>query len=357
MADEKRSGACDAGPEVKAVLWGRTENHNNDQALKRQTPQPRRTSWRDVLPVHPAANIFPTMPHDELITLGEDIKKNGLRHKVAVIEGPDDEPILIDGRNRLCAMELVGLEIVLEDVAMIACCRKHASGFDPYDYVISANIHRRHLSAEQRRELIAMVLKADPTKSNRQIAEKVKADHKTVGSVRDNLKATGEFPQLETTTGKDGKARKQPIKRAIQPKPIEPPDEEQDMDVESPQVIENTAMDTFGRHGAVASANRKIFKVSSFDPEAKARIRNAIDRLIAKWRSTQATLLPKAIGPIAKAIGPIDRCTMAVRATVLEIMRELRTDQHTELFIALRDELDDLEKVSERMRAGEAVRS
>ena len=52
----------------------------------------------------------------------------------------------------------------------------------PYAYVTSANIHRRHLTAEQKRELIAKLIEADPTKSNRQIAKTVKVDHKTVAS-------------------------------------------------------------------------------------------------------------------------------------------------------------------------------
>ena len=55
---------------------------------------------------------------------------------------------------------------------------------DPYGYVISANIHRRHLTAEQKRELIAKLLKATPEKSDRQIAETVKASPTTVGTVR-----------------------------------------------------------------------------------------------------------------------------------------------------------------------------
>ena len=46
---------------------------------------------------------------------------------------------------------------------------------DPYGYVISVNLHRRHLTAEQKRELIAQLLKATPEKSDRQIAETVKA--------------------------------------------------------------------------------------------------------------------------------------------------------------------------------------
>jgi hypothetical protein len=33
--------------------------------------------WRDVLPIHPAAELFPLMAPDELRALGADIKKSG----------------------------------------------------------------------------------------------------------------------------------------------------------------------------------------------------------------------------------------------------------------------------------------
>ncbi|MFZ2078185.1 MAG: hypothetical protein WAV38_16320, partial [Xanthobacteraceae bacterium] len=48
----------------------------------------------------------------------------------------------------------------------------------------------------------------DPTKSNRQIAATAKVDDKTVGAVREKLESTAEIPQLESTTGADGKTRK-----------------------------------------------------------------------------------------------------------------------------------------------------
>ena len=44
---------------------------------------------------------------------------------------------------------------------------------DPYAYVISANVHRRHLNAEQKRTAIETLLKAKPEQSNRQIAQQV----------------------------------------------------------------------------------------------------------------------------------------------------------------------------------------
>src|SRR5436305_1918923 len=132
-------------------------------------------SWRDVLPVHPAAELFPMMSHEELTTLGEDIKKNGLQVPVVLwAETKESNPFLLDGRNRLDAMEAVGLEVLRADKGdrlEVAHRPLYGSGGgismfdgsrltqDPYEHVLSANIHRRHLTQEQKRELIAKVLK------------------------------------------------------------------------------------------------------------------------------------------------------------------------------------------------------
>jgi outer membrane biosynthesis protein TonB len=85
--------------------------------------------------------------------------------------------------------------------------------FDPYAHVISKNIIRRdlHLTAEQRRDLIAKVLKARPETSNRQIAKQMKVDDKTVAKVRTKLEARSEIPNVESAT--DTKGRKQPVRK------------------------------------------------------------------------------------------------------------------------------------------------
>ena len=54
---------------------------------------------------------------------------------------------------------------------------------DPYSYVISANIHRRHLTAEDKDRLILQLLKTDPTKSNRQVAKLTDTSHPHVAKI------------------------------------------------------------------------------------------------------------------------------------------------------------------------------
>jgi hypothetical protein len=203
-------------------------------------------SWRDVLLIHPAAELFPRMSADDLKALGEDIKKNGLASPIVLrspgypYDGNEQRPrLVLDGISRLDAMERVGLSVVNDkgqpSDAFGARFRQlfeskqvHSLSLsalrdgvgparvepdvDPYAYVISANINRRHLTAEQRRDLIAKLIKATPEKSDRQIAETVKASPTTVGTVRAEMESKGDVSKLDTRT--DSRGRQQSAHRA-----------------------------------------------------------------------------------------------------------------------------------------------
>src|SRR5262245_5638944 len=66
-------------------------------------------SWRDVLPIHPAADLFPLMSPEELKVLGEDIiKQMGLTSPIVWFK-ERGRWWLLDGRNRLDAMEAAGI--------------------------------------------------------------------------------------------------------------------------------------------------------------------------------------------------------------------------------------------------------
>jgi ParB-like chromosome segregation protein Spo0J len=146
---------------------------------------------------HPLAEMFPMISDDELRELAEDIRKNGMIEPITLCEGK-----ILDGRNRFNAAKLVSFPFRRANFRELLC------HLDPRAYVISANIKRRHLTTEQKREVIALLIKANPSKSDRQIAETTKVSRHTVGDVRDGLEATGQIAQLEKTTGADGKTRK-----------------------------------------------------------------------------------------------------------------------------------------------------
>jgi hypothetical protein len=130
-------------------------------------------SWRDVIKVHPAADMFPMMSDAELEVLSKDIAKHGLNSKVTLWRETDDsrQVVLLDGRNRLDAWEHAGFDIELDGLNLyngdVCLSLVLPSNNDPFDYVIAANIHRCHLTPEQKREIEARLLKARPKKSDR----------------------------------------------------------------------------------------------------------------------------------------------------------------------------------------------
>src|ERR1041385_6910661 len=111
--------------------------------------------WRDVIKAHEAADAFPCLSADELRKLADDINAHGLKEKVTLWT-PDDggEAVLLDGRNRLDAMEAAGIGF-LEGRTISPAYATVLTGGDPYQYVLSKNIHRRHLTKQQKVELIA----------------------------------------------------------------------------------------------------------------------------------------------------------------------------------------------------------
>lgn len=92
-------------------------------------------------PWHPMAEIFPMMDGPELDRLAADIKAHGLREPVWV----DGQGRILDGRNRARACRLVGMPLesrVYENDDVLA-------------FVVSRNLHRRHLGESQRAMIAA----------------------------------------------------------------------------------------------------------------------------------------------------------------------------------------------------------
>lgn len=91
---------------------------------------------------HEYAGIFPLLEGREFTELCNDIKANGQREPIWVYEGK-----ILDGRNRFRACNAVG---VTPRTAAY-------TGDDPLAFVLSLNLHRRHLSESQRGMVAAKV--------------------------------------------------------------------------------------------------------------------------------------------------------------------------------------------------------
>src|SRR5215469_16977945 len=89
-------------------------------------------NWREHLPVHPAADLFPLLSPDDLKTLADDIMANGMQHRIPLW----GDPVaglrgcqLIDGRNRLDALALLGFLGVTKNGGLIVTKRSTKDGW------------------------------------------------------------------------------------------------------------------------------------------------------------------------------------------------------------------------------------
>jgi DNA-binding CsgD family transcriptional regulator len=140
---------------------------------------------------HPLATKFPDMNDKDFAALVADIQANGQREPAVIFQGQ-----ILDGRHRARACAMLGIDLV---TTVFEGDEEAAARL-----VDSLNVHRRHLTREQRRLLIESELKRDPSQSNRAIAEEAGVSHHTVASARAHLEDTGQIAQSDIRIGKNG---------------------------------------------------------------------------------------------------------------------------------------------------------
>jgi ParB-like chromosome segregation protein Spo0J len=138
------------------------------------------------------------MDEDELSALADDIRARGQCEPIRRL--PDSR--IVDGRNRELACLIAGVEPQYEPVQLT---ERAIPAF-----VDSANLHRRHLTPEFRRERVRQ-LRTDG-KSLRTIAKSVGVSEATV---RSDLKSGAQFCAPESVRGADGQTY--PAQRHEQP--------------------------------------------------------------------------------------------------------------------------------------------
>lgn len=86
---------------------------------------------------HPAADIFPLIEGQDFENLKADIAANGQRESIKLFANK-----ILDGRNRYLACKALDREPVYEVLPI---------NTDPIPFVVSLNLHRRHLTDQQRK--------------------------------------------------------------------------------------------------------------------------------------------------------------------------------------------------------------
>lgn len=158
--------------------------------------------------------VMPRLTPDEYAELEQSIRENGVQVPITV--GPDGR--IIDGHHR-------------DEIARkhdLHCPRVTARGNEQKlrSLAFSLNLHRRHLTREQKRQIVAESIKADPQLSDREHGRRAGVSKNTAAAVRDELTESGQvdhFPErIDPRTGNAS----QPASR---PRPV--PEFDQDEEI------------------------------------------------------------------------------------------------------------------------------
>jgi len=130
------------------------------------------------LPVHPDADLFPLMEGEAFEELKASIKKHGLKEPISVYGGQ-----ILDGRNRARALQALGPESLgyqnldhLYEECCVELSERDLDGMTPAEFVAIENIHRRHMTAAQKKTLtgkLAIQIKREQAEKRK--SEKVDA--------------------------------------------------------------------------------------------------------------------------------------------------------------------------------------
>lgn len=143
--------------------------------------------------------FLPRLSDDEYTALEKSIREHGVQVPITV----DENRSVIDGHHRKEIADRLGIE----------CPRRFAMDLTDEQkrtLALSLNLDRRHLSREQKQQLVRGSIKADPHLSDRQHAERTGVSPSTVGFHRGQLEAAGDVSNLDTRT--DSVGRQQPAR-------------------------------------------------------------------------------------------------------------------------------------------------
>jgi ParB-like chromosome segregation protein Spo0J len=201
-------------------IVGNTTKNKTESGPERETPITLACkAWRSILPVHPACEIIPAYDEPKLIELGRDLKTSGMKIPVIVLAQPDGTFVLVDGRSRLDALRHVGIkfEIKLIDGRVIIAAPGYDipapieipsdKDFNAFAYVLAVNLHRRHLTREDKHAIITTLIAAQPNFTDNAIAKMAGVDSKTVKGLRQKLKGNSEIRISDRVEASGRKAR------------------------------------------------------------------------------------------------------------------------------------------------------
>jgi hypothetical protein len=156
-------------------------------------------STRPKRPRYESVIELPPLTPEQYEALRGSIAVNGVLVPI-LVDGDGPVRSIIDGNNRKCIADELGYD----------CPEIVREGLTEEEKRLLARylkLARRHLTQDQRRQIIADQLHETPHRANNWNAKQLGCHHATVASVRSQMEATCQIDKFGRTLGADGKYR------------------------------------------------------------------------------------------------------------------------------------------------------
>ena len=141
--------------------------------------------------------LLPALSVEEFEALKADIAAHGVHHPIEV----DEHGRILDGHHRHRACTELGIDPPLRVVSNLDTDQ------DKRSHALRMNLSRRHLTRDQKRQVIAASITADPDLSDREHARRLGCSPTTVGTVRRELSAPQKRPAMARAEAEQRLAR------------------------------------------------------------------------------------------------------------------------------------------------------
>ncbi|MEV7955276.1 ParB N-terminal domain-containing protein [Streptomyces sp. NPDC088141] len=255
--------------------------------------------------------LFPALDEEDLKALADNVKNHGLLHPVVL----DRSGQVIDGRNRLKACEIAGVDATFTTY----------EGDDPDGYVLSANIHRRNLTKGQMAMITAKACslseqsgRSPSERSSRSLSERLGISLGTVGKANVVLQHAPDLvdPVISGATGLNeaytvaqenkAKANSAEIQLAR-------------LREEDPELAERVVEGALTLAGAWAERTERVEE----DKRQRRVATRLLDELVPPLAQARGTRTFSRYDPAYAGGGPITRETIAQAMTALAEMDQV----------------------------------
>jgi len=220
--------------------------------------------------LHPLCTYFPRMSDDEFNSLKDNIQDNGQTHPIYTLDG-----MILDGGNRYRALCELGIAPVIIEYI----------GTNPTQFILSSNLHRRHLTQGQ----AAAIVSASQSWVNAQAESQLRstaqldttiarAKQSGVGQRTQQLadKLVKEAPAELVKEVIDGKkSLNRAIKEITPPKPVVPKPEP------APVVEQESEESHEAQLNSIIDEQQGAIKALKADNKAMLKVFESDDRLFA----------------------------------------------------------------------------